>query len=69
MLYERQRRMAVLKPPGERTGLFRSLYGYLGLQWGVERPWMFPFEAARRFGISYSNRIRGLLANRRGASA
>ena len=54
MLWERYRRLAMLRPPGPRAGLFRSFYGPLSLQWGVERPWQFPREAMRHLAASRS---------------
>jgi hypothetical protein len=54
MLWERYRRLAILKPDGPRAGPVRSFYGYLSLQWGVDRPWHFPREAWRHYGASRS---------------
>ena len=54
MLWERYRRLAVLRPAGPRAGLFQSFYGFLSLQWGVERPWQFPREAVRHLVASRS---------------
>jgi hypothetical protein len=54
MLWERYRRLSVLRPPGPRPGFFRGFYGFLSLSWGVERPWQFPKEAMRHFAASRS---------------